>query len=285
MSDRQDADEEEVLALSSLRCLPTGVKCCGQLERGEEVLALTRQQVWQTATVLRFSTGFQACYKRGNRAYKRVTTSDSPDKQGTTKEKDTAQPTKDKKDTAQMGGYLPAKPVDQVCAMTGEILQQFRSLSKAALHLGLQRGTVRCMIREGSPVKGCLLRYATTTPACASEMTHLSADGVPGGSCGGVEGVVGAGGSASVDGEARGEGVGEQGAEGSGSGGGREEDRAGGDGGGGGGGGGGAAAAGGVGVGGGGQKESESTPTPCIGLCVGEEEGRCKCWVLIRFRV
>ena len=56
----QDKEDEEVVDLASLRCLANEVRCCSLLKCGQAVLALTRQQIWMDATLVRFSTGFQA---------------------------------------------------------------------------------------------------------------------------------------------------------------------------------------------------------------------------------
>lgn len=58
----QDKEDEEVLPLSSLRCLPIDVTCChaAGLKRGQAVLALTRSQIWMDATIVRFSSGLSA---------------------------------------------------------------------------------------------------------------------------------------------------------------------------------------------------------------------------------
>lgn len=56
----QDKEDEEVLQLSSLRCLPQDVRCCAELKRGQAVLALTRQQIWMDAVIVRFSGGLSA---------------------------------------------------------------------------------------------------------------------------------------------------------------------------------------------------------------------------------
>jgi hypothetical protein len=69
-SGMQDKEDEEVLELSALRCLPHDVNCCAELKRGQPVLALTRQQIWMDAIIVRFSTGHdgQPCQSQHTRS-------------------------------------------------------------------------------------------------------------------------------------------------------------------------------------------------------------------------